>query len=80
LLDFGALYPNGFDKQDRPVIILKPGGPNPHSVEARLKSYVYIMESLIKKMKPGVEKMVRIASLPLGLQVQMCMCLCFFLC
>jgi len=46
----GTMYINGFDKQNQPVIYVKPGAYNPYPVEQRLKYLMYILEAAISKM------------------------------
>jgi len=58
VLSLGTVYHNGFDRQGRPVLYMKPGAYNPYSADERVRFLVYVMEQTINEMDPtGVEKM-----------------------
>jgi hypothetical protein len=59
VLDVKTVYPNGHDKEGRPVIYCRIGAANPFSPAERFKALIYIIEREIAQMPPGVEKMVR---------------------
>ncbi|CAN4118347.1 unnamed protein product [Withania somnifera] len=55
----GKVYKaNYFDKYGRAVLVMRPGIPNPYSVEQQMKHLIYCMEKAILDLKPGQELMV----------------------
>eukprot|EP01122_Echinamoeba_exundans_P006138 TRINITY_DN1671_c0_g1_i2.p1 TRINITY_DN1671_c0_g1~~TRINITY_DN1671_c0_g1_i2.p1 ORF type:complete len:301 (-),score=39.25 TRINITY_DN1671_c0_g1_i2:150-1052(-) len=60
VLKLGTLYQNGKDKEGRPLLFIKPGTYNPHSVETKVRTMIYTLEQAIARMdrSKGVEKMV----------------------
>lgn len=59
ILEIRSMYRNGMDKVGRPIIYVKPSY-NPHSVEERIQSLVYILEEAtlsMRSLETGVEKM-----------------------
>ncbi|KAK6779125.1 hypothetical protein RDI58_025843 [Solanum bulbocastanum] len=55
----GKVYKaNYFDKYGRTVLVMKPGIPNPYSVEMQMRYLVYCMENSILDLKSGQEQMV----------------------
>jgi len=56
LMELGSFYRNGKDKEGRPILYIRPGAYNPYPPEQRIKYLIYIMETAIKHMPPGVER------------------------
>jgi len=57
VLNLGTAYTTGFDIQNRPVVYIKPGAYNPESAEMRVRYLIYLMETTVNSMPPGVEQL-----------------------
>lgn len=64
-LDMGKMYMHGFDREQRPVVIFRPGRDidNGDSIRDKVRYYVFMLEHAIAKMEGGVEQMTWLVDL-----------------
>jgi len=57
-MELAKMYMQGFDREQRPVVILRPGKDVDHgTIEHKVRFYVWVLEYSIARMKENVEQM-----------------------
>jgi hypothetical protein len=54
----GKMYANGYDREGHPILVMRPRNENTKGQEGQLLNLVYILNTAIRLMSPGVEQWV----------------------